>query len=172
MTTPVAMMARASLALNRAPRGVSMRHGVCAMALAVMIGTTACETTVRTHGYAPRANELEEIAAGRDTRGSVLRKLGRPTTVGTFESTIWYYVHTKTEQSAFFEPEVIDRKVVAVRFGQTGAVTDVARYGLEDGKVVDLITKTTPTYGRELSFLQQIFGNLGRIDSGTIIGNE
>jgi len=49
-------------------------------------------------------------------------------------------------------------------------VTQVNRYGLEDGKVVDLVTATTPTYGRELTVLQQLFGNVGRISADQALG--
>ncbi|MEO0717659.1 MAG: hypothetical protein AAFZ06_02150 [Pseudomonadota bacterium] len=71
----------------------------------------------------------------------------------------------KTEALAFFEPEVVDQQVVTVSFDSTGVVENVNRYGLEDGQVVDLVTRTTPTSGRKLTILQQIFGNLGRFDT-------
>ena len=58
---------------------------------------------------------------------------------------------------------MVDRKVVAIRFDGSGRVSNVARYGVEDGKVIDLITRTTPTYGREITLLQQLFGNIGRV---------
>jgi hypothetical protein len=45
----------------------------------------------------------------------------------------------------------------------------VNRYGLEDGRVIDLATRTTPTFGRELTVLQQLFGNIGNFDPGQLI---
>ena len=36
-------------------------------------------------------------------------------------------------------------------------------YGMEDGRVIDLETRTTPTLGRELTILEQLLGNLGTI---------
>lgn len=127
---------------------------------------TACEPTYTNHGFAPQLAELDSIAAGEDTRGSVMRKLGRPSTISSFDADSWYYEASRIETYTFYAPEVIERKVVAVSFDTDGLVTNVAKYGLEDGQIIDLVTRRTPTYGRELTVLQQIFGNLGKFDAG------
>ncbi|SDZ97462.1 outer membrane protein assembly factor BamE [Rubrimonas cliftonensis] len=133
--------------------------GVCAAAaLACLVG---CGPTYSNHGFAPQIAELDAIEAGADTRGSVLRRLGRPSASGAFDEDVWFYVASRMEHFAFFEPEVIDRKVVVVAFDDAGLVERVNRYGLDDGRIVDLVSNTTPTYGRELSALQQLFGNIG-----------
>ena len=33
---------------------------------------------------------------------------------------------------------MIDRKVIAVNFNQNGTVRDIRRYGLQDGRIIDL----------------------------------
>lgn len=129
-----------------------------------------CEETYTLHGFSPQIADLESIEAGADTRGSVLRKLGRPSSISSFESDNWYYTASTVEKYAFYEPKVIDRKVVAISFDAQGLVTRVGRYGVEDGQVIDLVTRTTPTYGRELTILQQIFGNLGRFNAEQFTG--
>ena len=57
-------------------------------------------------------------------------------------------------------PKVIDRKVVAVYFDQQQSVRQVGHYGLKDGKIIDFIKGETPTYGKKLTALEQIFGNI------------
>ena len=141
-----------------------MRQAKIALISVVAAGVLAgCEPTYTNHGFAPQVATLGEIEAGKDTRGSVLRKLGRPSATGTFDSESWYYEASRVEHFAFYAPEVIERTVVAVRFDDLGRVTNVARYGVEDGEIIDLITRRTPTYGREITVLQQLFGNLGRL---------
>jgi outer membrane protein assembly factor BamE (lipoprotein component of BamABCDE complex) len=137
--------------------------------LFVMAALGGCAATYTTHGFAPQADELNSIEAGVDTRGSVLRKLGRPSSSGSFDADAWYYVASTFEHFAFYAPKVVDRTVVAVRFDETGLVSQVNRYGLEDGRVIDLATRTTPTFGRELTVLQQLFGNIGNFDPGQLI---
>jgi outer membrane protein assembly factor BamE (lipoprotein component of BamABCDE complex) len=52
--------------------------------------------------------------------------------------------------------------VLAVYFDDKGTVTQIADYGLKDGKVFDFVTKTTPTRGKDDNFLQQVLaGALG-----------
>ena len=133
------------------------------IAAAAALAVAGCEATYTNHGFAPQVAQLEEIEAGKDTRGSVLRKLGRPSARGTFDAESWYYDASRVEHFAFYAPKVIDRKVVAIRFDERGLVSNVGRYGVEDGRIIDLITRRTPTYGREVTVLQQLFGNLGRV---------
>lgn len=149
---------------------IRVRH---ALLTATAVGLlAACEPTYRNHGFTPQIAELESIAAGDDTRGSVLRKLGRPSAYSSFDSDAWYYAASRVEHYAFYPPKVIERRVVAVRFGDTGVVEEVNRYGIEDGQVIDLITRRTPTYGREITALQQIFGNLGRVSADQVLTPE
>lgn len=130
--------------------------------LSAGMALSACEPVYVNHGFTPQIAELDTITAGEDTRGSVLRKLGHPTSVSSFKSDVWYYSASKVEKYAFYAPKVIERKVVVVRYDENGLVSDTALYGIEDGRVMNLVTRRTPTYGRELTVLQQIFGNLGR----------
>jgi outer membrane protein assembly factor BamE (lipoprotein component of BamABCDE complex) len=60
-------------------------------------------------------------------------------------------------------PNEIDRQVVAVYFSEAGTVRRVANYGLEDGQVIDYISRTTPAPGgNDDSILKQLFRNLGQ----------
>jgi outer membrane protein assembly factor BamE (lipoprotein component of BamABCDE complex) len=139
---------------------------IAATSALLMAGMLAgCEETYTNHGFAPQIGELDSISSGTDTRGSVLRKLGRPSTISSFDSDQWFYSASRVEKYAFYAPKVIERKVVAVKFDENGLVADVANFGIEDGQIIDLITRRTPTYGRELTVLQQIFGNLGRFNA-------
>lgn len=146
--------------------GRTVLAGVAALGL--VSGLAGCEATYTNHGFTPQLAELDEIAAGSDTRGSVLRKLGRPSATSSFDADAWYYSASKVEKYAFYAPKVIERKVVAVKFDADGLVTAVDAYGLEDGQIINLVTRRTPTYGRELTFLQQMFGNLGRFTASDL----
>ena len=44
-------------------------------------------------------------------------------------------------------------------------VRDIVRYGLEDGRIINLTTRTTETGGRQLGVLEQLFGNLLNLDA-------
>ena len=124
---------------------------------------SACSPVIKSHGYTPLEEDLARIQIGQDTRGSVRRKIGRPGTMGIFTDEGWYYVSSKVEHLTYHEPTVIERNVIAVVFDDQDVVASVNRYALEDGRVIDLETNTTPTYGRQLTILEQAFGNIGAI---------
>ncbi len=138
---------------------------VAGLILAAMIGggLSGCAAEVKNHGYAPDDELLAEITAGTDTRGSVRRKIGRPSTTGVFTESGWYYVATTVEHYMYYQPKVTDRRVVAVQFDVNDVVAAVNVYWLEDGRIIDLQTRTTPTQGRQLTILQQLLGNLGTL---------
>ena len=141
--------------------------GVLACAAALAAG---CSPVIRNHGYAPQAAELADLQIGFDTRATVQSKIGRPAGTGVFTDDGWYYVSSKVEHLTYHAPEVVDRRVVAVLFDQNDVLAAVNEYGLEDGRIVDLETRTTPTYGRQLTILEQAFGNIGVITEETLTG--
>lgn len=143
---------------------------LCALAAVTLVA--GCEATYTNHGFTPQVVDLDGLQAGSDTRGSVLRKLGQPSAYSSFDSQNWYYTASRVEHYAFYAPKVIERRVVAVRFDDSGLVTDINRFGIEDGQVIDLVTRRTPTYGREITVLQQIFGNLGRVSASEVTGGN
>lgn len=141
------------------------RASALAFAAALMLSACA-EPRYAVNGYAPRSDELQRLTMGEDTTSTVRRKLGEPTIVGTFETSTWYYVSTVTEQKMYHHPVPIDRTVVQLAFNDAGVLEGVNRYGLEDGRVINLENRTTPTFGRELTLIQQLFGNIGRFNDG------
>lgn len=133
-------------------------------ALALAAALAACSPIVDNHGYAPPVERLAEIEAGVDSPQTVVRKIGRPGLGGVIRQDAWYYVSKTVETWAWQAPKEIDRRVVAIRFGGDGLVASVDQFGVEDGRVINLVTRTTPTYGREMTILQQLFGNVGNFD--------
>ena len=128
----------------------------------LVLGLAACAGDVAVRGNMPDAEVIAEIEPGLDTREDVVDKLGSPSTVSTFQDRKWYYVGQKSKQLAFFRPEIIERSVLVVSFDGTGLVDDTVLYTLEDGRVITPVGYVTPTEGKELTILQQFFGNFGR----------
>ena len=138
------------------------------MALVVAIGIlSACTPVINVHGQAPDPEDLEIIEIGQSSRRDVEQRLGTPSTVSVFSDNVWYYYTETTETVAFFEPEVKERKIIAILFRPDGLVENIATYTEADGKQVELVSRVTPTAGNELTFLQQLFGNIGRFSNPT-----
>ena len=150
-----------------APQRAAFLAAGCAAGLLLLSG---CSNNLQVRGNLPDPELVGEIEAGVHSRRQVAERLGSPSAISTFEDRKWYYVGQKTTQFAFFEPEVLERNVLVVTFDGTGKVDETKSYTLADGRIVDPVTRETPTEGRELTVLQQIFGNLGSNVPGSILG--
>ena len=132
---------------------------VSVVALGLM---SACTPTEQVRGYVPTAETINKLKTGIDNKRKVVRLVGSPTSVSTFESNTWYYISRHTQQLAFFEEEVLDQQVVAIDFDVSGFVSKVRRYAVNDARQIVPVDETTPSSGREMGILEQMFGNLGR----------
>jgi outer membrane protein assembly factor BamE (lipoprotein component of BamABCDE complex) len=124
------------------------------MAVIMLMG---CVPVENQRGYVPDMTAVASIQVGMDTKDTVSKKLGDPSTAATFGSDIWYYISSHVEQNAFFAPHATTRNILAVEFAKDGKVADLHRYTLSDGRVVDFVSRETPTRGRDMTLLQQIF---------------
>ena len=143
--------------------GRLLRHLVIGVALVM----TACTPRIATHGNLLDPEKLAEIVPGKINRNEVAEILGSPSSIAAFNQETWYYISERKETTAFLPPDVTDRKVVVVRFDQKGIVSAVETLGLADGRNVELVDRTTPTAGNEITIIQQVLGNMGRFNSST-----
>ena len=113
-------------------------------------------------GYVVDSYELAQMKPGTPAQ-TVLTNLGTPSTTSTVGGDAWYYISQKINRPlAFSSPQVTDQHIVAVYFDKSKKVTRVANYGLEDGRVIDIVSRTTPTGGAEQGFLKNLFRSLLR----------
>ena len=130
-----------------------------------MLGTSAC-TVVRPierhHGYLAEREAFDSIELGKDTKATLTKKLGSPSSKGTFDPNVWYYISHQAKKFAFFDPNTVKRDILEVRFDKDGRVAALKRYDVDDSRQFAYVDRETPTRGKELSFWEQMFGNVGR----------
>lgn len=121
------------------------------------------------HGYVVSPMALEQVPVG-SSRDQVLVALGTPSTTGSYDGEVFYYISQRRSRPVqFMNSRVIDQRVLAVYFDGESRVSRIANYGMQDGQVFDFVTRTTPTGGRDLNFIQQMLTGLG--PSRNIFGN-
>lgn len=126
-----------------------------------------CAPRVDQRGNLPDADTVLQVQPGIHDRTQVADILGSPSTLATFDDKTWYYISKRTETIAFLDPDVVDQEVLVIKFDDTGIVSDMRVYGLEDGQLVEPVDRVTPTSGNELTILEQFLGNIGRFTEGT-----
>lgn len=144
---------------------VTVKLATALMSAALLAGCAG----VRDHRGAVIDEELvTAIQPGVDNKQSVQRTLGRPTFAGTFSENDWYYHSSDTSTFAFRNPRITQQTVLHIRFDQAGNVVSVERSGKELVASINPVNDKTPTLGRERSLFDDIFGNIGAVNSPSV----
>ena len=138
---------------------------------AVLLATAGCQSggiknplagmsETTQHGYVVSPDALEQIPVG-SSKDQVLIALGSPSTTANYGNDVYYYIsQTRYRAVAFMPDKVVDQHVVAVYFDKKQQVARVANYGLQDGKLFDFVSQTTPTGGADENFVQQVLSGM------------
>lgn len=129
---------------------------------------TGCVPQVDNHGKGIDSEDLKKIKPHMHTREDVRRLLGSPSLVDRFSPDTWFYLYRITSSTAFFTPEEKELKIIAVIFHKNGMVKDVKVSGEKGTQSIPVVGRETPTKGKETGYLEQIFGNFGRIHRGNV----
>jgi outer membrane protein assembly factor BamE (lipoprotein component of BamABCDE complex) len=146
-----------------------MRHRLLfsAALLAAAAATSGCTSEFAKRGFVLDEQLAQEVRPGVDNQNSVEETLGRPTVISSFDKNVWFYISQTERQKAFFAPQITDQQILAVRFGDNGLVDEVKKFSLADAQSVAPVDDKTPTRGKELGLLEQLFGNIGRFSGST-----
>lgn len=133
------------------------RRGALLAAVALSLGLAACEGEVINRGWQVDDRALEQVKPGVSAE-SVLLVMGTPSTVSTVGGKTYYYVSQRlTRRFQFMAERIQDQRVIAVYLDAKNKVSRVANFGLQDGQIIDFVTRTTPTSGDEITILRQLF---------------
>ena len=142
------------------------RLGRTVLVMGLAIAAAGC-SSIRDHrGYLVDAALLDSVQVEVDNQQSVERTLGRPTFISQFGEPAWYYVSIDTRQAAFTRPRTHSQLVTRIKFDAKGNVSAVDRATAERVVQIDPEGDKTPTLGRERTFLEDLFGNIGTVGAG------
>ncbi len=130
---------------------------------ALLLVSAGCTRIQNNQGYLADEELVASVQPGVDNKQSVEKALGRPTSTSQWTDREWYYVSRNTKQLAFARPTTASQRILIVRFGPDGTVTEVERRGME--KIADISPEKdkTPTLGRETGIIEDLFGNIGTV---------
>jgi len=136
------------------------------VALAVGLAITAlacagCVMQEERRGHLLVQSDIQQVRPGM-TQDQVRGVLGTPDTTSTVAPATFYYMSSVLKGAAFMEPSEVDRNILAVYFTQFGTVDQVANYTMKDGKIVDVIGRTTPTARGDKSLIEKLFKGIGK----------
>ncbi len=134
---------------------------VVALTLGMLLFGAGCASTTMKHGHHFNDGDVQQVQPGM-SQEAVRNALGTPDTTSSVSgSNAFYYIGSTSKQTAFFKPDEVDRKVLAVYFNPVGTVEKVANYGMKDGVVVDYVNRETAAHLRDKSFIARFFRGVG-----------
>ena len=139
-----------------------LRPALAALVMAALLG---CAPMLSSHGFIPEDDAVEKLRPGVHDRDSVTSLLGSPTSIADFNGETWLYVKRESEKVAFFNEDLLDQAVLLLRFDKDGLLTGIQRLAMTDGRNLVPVERTTPTRGREVTVIEQLFGNIGRFSN-------
>jgi outer membrane protein assembly factor BamE (lipoprotein component of BamABCDE complex) len=147
---------------------VALGRNIKMVALLAGIGISlaGCNSIRESRGYVIDNVLLTSVQPGIDNRRSVEGTLGRPTFTSQFGEQTWYYVSSITGRRPLVRPRIRTHTVTAVKFDEAGNVLSVDRRGIDQVVFLQPDGDSTPTLGRERGFLEDLFGNIGRVGGG------
>jgi len=133
------------------------------MVLAAALTVGGCTSIRENRGYIVDQTLVSTVQPGIDNQQSVTQTLGRPTFTSQFGEPTWYYISSVTGRKPFVRPRIRQHTVLAVKFDAAGNVVSADRTGLEKVAYLSPDGDATPTLGRERTFFEDLFGNIGTV---------
>ncbi|MCX8500142.1 MAG: outer membrane protein assembly factor BamE [Alphaproteobacteria bacterium] len=139
----------------------------CVIALLTSLLLVGCSPRVDERGIKLDAESLAAVKVGQ-TRSEVVKILGNPSTISTFNEQNWYYLSRRTVTWAFLPAHATDQNVVVVSFDRAGLVSKVTqREGFAENLAVSPTRRITPSKGHSYGLVEDFLGNLGRFNNKT-----
>jgi outer membrane protein assembly factor BamE (lipoprotein component of BamABCDE complex) len=146
-----------------------MRGGTRLLLLACLLlgGCGFFEAKPQIRGNRVDPDQLKELVPGTSTRSDVTALIGSPTARATFDDNTWLYISEVTRPQIARTQKVLGQGVVVMSFNEQGVLQDIKTMNEDDSVPVSVVARSTPSPGTEASFLQQLFGNIGRFNASS-----
>lgn len=131
------------------------------LVIVTLVSVSGCFTEKGFSGHIVESKDVDLVKVGKSSKADVYDILGSPSSKGSFDRDIWYYVGDYRSQTAFMDPKVRNRQVIAIHFDKNEKVSDVERKTLTDGEKIKVVNSKTRSYGTQKGVLEELFGHVG-----------
>jgi outer membrane protein assembly factor BamE (lipoprotein component of BamABCDE complex) len=142
------------------------RLAALAALLLLLAGCSFFQAPSQVRGNRIDPDDLKELVTGTSTKADATALLGTPTARATFDQNRWLYISEVTRPRIGRVQGILSQNVVVLTFNDQGVLQNVEQLNQSDSLPVSISSRATPSPGTEASFLQQLFGNVGRFSAG------
>jgi len=138
-------------------------HKIIFIVILLLLSNCQRNKIINTHGVAFLDKKQKNLVIDKTNKNDVKKVLGHPSTVGTFDNSIWIYIErTKTKGKLLKFGRYITSKnnVLALEFNEYGILTKKNFYNKSQINEINFTEDTTETITREKNFVYSFLSSL------------
>jgi len=138
-------------------------HKIVIIVILLLLSNCQRNPVINTHGVAFLDKKQKNLIVDKTNKNDVKKFLGHPSTVSTFDNSIWIYIErtiTRGKLLKFGQNITYKNNVLALEFNEYGILTKKDFYNKSQINKINFIKDTTETITREKSFVYSFLSSL------------
>ena len=138
-------------------------HKIIIIVILLLLSNCQRNPIIDTHGVAFLDKKQKQLIIDKTNKNDVKKALGHPSTIGTFDNSIWIYIErTRTRGKLLKIGQNITNKnnVLALEFNEYGILTKKDFYNKNQINKIIFTKDTTETITREKTFVYSFLSSL------------
>ena len=138
-------------------------HKIIIIVILLLLSNCQRNPVINTHGVPFLDKKQKNLIINKTNKNDVKKVLGYPSTIGTFDNSIWIYIErTRTRGKLLKFGQNITNKnnVLALEFNEYGILTKKDFYNKNQINKINFTKDTTETITREKSFVYSFLSSL------------
>ena len=138
-------------------------HKIIFILILLLLSNCQRNPVINTHGVAFLDKKQKQLIIDKTNKNDVNKVLGHPSTIGTFDNSIWIYIEktsTKDNLLKFGQNITSKNNVLALEFNEYGILTKKDFYNKKHINKINFTKGTTETITREKNFVYSFLSSL------------
>tara|TARA_B110000259_G_scaffold188484_1_gene248041 strand:+ start:8257 stop:8688 length:432 start_codon:yes stop_codon:yes gene_type:complete len=131
----------------------------------ILLLTSSCLSRIDKEGYSFDLSDHKMIKEEISSKEEVRNVMGSPTILSFIgKDPIWIYMSQTKKRLLFFKPNIVDRKIMVIKFGKKQKfVEKIDFYDLDNENKIKYISDYTKVDNPNKNIFSEFFGNIGKI---------
>lgn len=134
--------------------------------LVIFLFLSACQS-IDVRGQYVSDSVIEEINNKKPNQDAIIDLIGTPTYVPKYSPDNWYYIQRSLKKRAWFDPKVVEQRIVKVTFTTKGQFVSIELLSNIHDEHIAADSKYTKTRGTDQNSIQKFVKNIGRFNKTT-----
>jgi outer membrane protein assembly factor BamE (lipoprotein component of BamABCDE complex) len=138
-------------------------HKIIVIIILLLLSNCNINPVIKTHGVVYLEKKQENLIINKSNKNDVKEILGHPSTVATFNNSIWIYIERTITKGRFLEfgrNIASKNNVLALEFNEYGILSKKDFYNKNQINKINFTKNTTGTITREKSFVYSFLSSI------------